>query len=269
MPVPHDCPPPPASPPSASCLLPWRCCCAGWPFALARSCGRWAWHPWHSPLATCAPSGCCRHTRRVRCANRGGPAGHAATCAGVCMQAQHALQAWACTLQARCQPPRPSPATLHLPVAAAADEQHWREVPELAAGSETPEYLGRAVAALAGDAAVLRHSGQVRAAPNSSRTPGALWCEGPPVLAATSPPYSSVLAALSPGILMHCPSGTVSFLSYRSCLWRSWQGSTVLLTWTAPSHRRSSCRGRSDDPASGASQRPGCICGGDSPLLHV
>ncbi|EFN51575.1 hypothetical protein CHLNCDRAFT_140068 [Chlorella variabilis] len=41
------------------------------------------------------------------------------------------------------------------------DEQHWREVPELAAGSETPEYLGRAVAALAGDAAVLRHSGQV------------------------------------------------------------------------------------------------------------
>lgn len=40
------------------------------------------------------------------------------------------------------------------------DEQSWRSVPELA-GSETPEYLGRAVAALAADPDVLRRSGQV------------------------------------------------------------------------------------------------------------
>ncbi|KAL4424274.1 hypothetical protein ABPG75_001575 [Micractinium tetrahymenae] len=39
------------------------------------------------------------------------------------------------------------------------DQQRWRDVPELA-GSETPEYLGRAVASLAGDPDVLRHSGQ-------------------------------------------------------------------------------------------------------------
>ncbi|KAI3424307.1 hypothetical protein D9Q98_009861 [Chlorella vulgaris] len=42
------------------------------------------------------------------------------------------------------------------------DEQHWQQVPELAGASESPEYLGRAVAALAGDAAgALQRSGQV------------------------------------------------------------------------------------------------------------
>lgn len=50
----------------------------------------------------------------------------------------------------------PFPCQRRLP----ADEQSWRSVPELA-GSETPEYLGRAVAALAADPDVLRRSGQV------------------------------------------------------------------------------------------------------------
>lgn len=40
------------------------------------------------------------------------------------------------------------------------DEAHWREVPALAR-TESPRYLGRAVVALAGDARVMRHSGQV------------------------------------------------------------------------------------------------------------
>jgi hypothetical protein len=45
---------------------------------------------------------------------------------------------------------------------AAVDEQHWRAVPDLA-GSETPEYLGRAVVALAADpdTTLKEHSGQV------------------------------------------------------------------------------------------------------------
>ncbi|KAL4442691.1 hypothetical protein ABPG77_006685 [Micractinium sp. CCAP 211/92] len=41
----------------------------------------------------------------------------------------------------------------------ATDEQSWHDVAELA-GSETPEYLGRAVAALAADPDVLQHSGK-------------------------------------------------------------------------------------------------------------
>lgn len=40
------------------------------------------------------------------------------------------------------------------------DEAHWQEVPALAR-TESPRYLGRAVAALAGDAQVLSRSGQV------------------------------------------------------------------------------------------------------------
>jgi NAD(P)-dependent dehydrogenase (short-subunit alcohol dehydrogenase family) len=40
------------------------------------------------------------------------------------------------------------------------DEAHWQEVPALAR-TESPRYLGRAVAALAGDARVVRHSGKV------------------------------------------------------------------------------------------------------------
>lgn len=40
------------------------------------------------------------------------------------------------------------------------DEAHWQEVPELAR-TESPRYLGRAVAALAGDAKAIRHSGRV------------------------------------------------------------------------------------------------------------
>ncbi|KAI7845063.1 hypothetical protein COHA_001428 [Chlorella ohadii] len=40
------------------------------------------------------------------------------------------------------------------------DEQHWQQEPGLA-GSESPEYLGRAVAALAADPQVLQRSGQV------------------------------------------------------------------------------------------------------------
>lgn len=39
------------------------------------------------------------------------------------------------------------------------DEAHWRECPELAR-TESPRYLGRAVAALAGDPDVMRRSGQ-------------------------------------------------------------------------------------------------------------
>lgn len=39
-----------------------------------------------------------------------------------------------------------------------SDEEHWREQPELS-GTESPRYIGRAVAALAGDPEVLRHSG--------------------------------------------------------------------------------------------------------------
>jgi NAD(P)-dependent dehydrogenase (short-subunit alcohol dehydrogenase family) len=42
------------------------------------------------------------------------------------------------------------------------DEDRWRERPELA-GTETPRYLGRAVAALAGDPEVMRKSGGVYA----------------------------------------------------------------------------------------------------------
>ncbi|QYU66140.1 SDR family oxidoreductase [Leptolyngbya sp. 15MV] len=40
------------------------------------------------------------------------------------------------------------------------DEAHWQDVPALAR-TESPRYLGRAVAALAGDADVMRHSGKV------------------------------------------------------------------------------------------------------------
>jgi NAD(P)-dependent dehydrogenase (short-subunit alcohol dehydrogenase family) len=40
------------------------------------------------------------------------------------------------------------------------DEEHWREVPALA-GTESPRYLGRAVAALAGDPRILEKSGGV------------------------------------------------------------------------------------------------------------
>lgn len=40
------------------------------------------------------------------------------------------------------------------------DEAHWHEVPALAR-TESPRYLGRAVAALAADQDVMRHSGQV------------------------------------------------------------------------------------------------------------
>jgi hypothetical protein len=39
------------------------------------------------------------------------------------------------------------------------DEAHWQERPALAR-TESPRYLGRAVAALAGDADVLRKSGE-------------------------------------------------------------------------------------------------------------
>lgn len=39
-----------------------------------------------------------------------------------------------------------------------ADEEHWQEQPELS-GTESPRYIGRAVAVLAGDSNVLRHSG--------------------------------------------------------------------------------------------------------------
>lgn len=40
------------------------------------------------------------------------------------------------------------------------DEAHWQQVPALAR-TESPRYLGRAVAALAGDRDVIRHAGQV------------------------------------------------------------------------------------------------------------
>jgi NAD(P)-dependent dehydrogenase (short-subunit alcohol dehydrogenase family) len=40
------------------------------------------------------------------------------------------------------------------------DEKHWREVPALA-GTESPRYVGRAVAALAGDPRILEKSGGV------------------------------------------------------------------------------------------------------------
>jgi NAD(P)-dependent dehydrogenase (short-subunit alcohol dehydrogenase family) len=40
------------------------------------------------------------------------------------------------------------------------DEAHWQDVPALAR-TESPRYLGRAVAALAGDAGVMRHAGKV------------------------------------------------------------------------------------------------------------
>jgi NAD(P)-dependent dehydrogenase (short-subunit alcohol dehydrogenase family) len=40
------------------------------------------------------------------------------------------------------------------------NEAHWQDVPALAR-TESPRYLGRAVAALAGDALVMRHSGKV------------------------------------------------------------------------------------------------------------
>lgn len=40
------------------------------------------------------------------------------------------------------------------------DEAHWQDAPALAR-TESPRYLGRAVAALAGDAGVMRHSGKV------------------------------------------------------------------------------------------------------------
>lgn len=42
----------------------------------------------------------------------------------------------------------------------ATDEAHWRDVPALAR-TESPRYLGRAVAALAADPQVMRHSGRV------------------------------------------------------------------------------------------------------------
>ena len=40
------------------------------------------------------------------------------------------------------------------------DEAHWQERPELAR-TESPHYLGRAIAALAGDARVMDRSGEV------------------------------------------------------------------------------------------------------------
>lgn len=40
------------------------------------------------------------------------------------------------------------------------DEEHWKEVPALAR-TESPRYLGRAIAALAADEDVLRHSGRI------------------------------------------------------------------------------------------------------------
>jgi len=45
-------------------------------------------------------------------------------------------------------------------------------------GSETPEYLGRAVVALAGDADVMRHSGQVGARPVLRLTGGVACRQG-------------------------------------------------------------------------------------------
>lgn len=51
------------------------------------------------------------------------------------------------------------------------DESRWRERPELA-GTESPRYLGRAVAALAGDAGVLARSGQVHLVADLAREYG-------------------------------------------------------------------------------------------------
>lgn len=55
-----------------------------------------------------------------------------------------------------------------------ADEQHWQQEPGLE-GSESPEYLGRAVAALAANPDVLRRSGQVRVL---SKVLGGTWQQG-------------------------------------------------------------------------------------------
>jgi NAD(P)-dependent dehydrogenase (short-subunit alcohol dehydrogenase family) len=51
------------------------------------------------------------------------------------------------------------------------DEAHWQDVPALAR-TESPRYLGRAVAALAADPDVLRHSGQVMRVADLAETHG-------------------------------------------------------------------------------------------------
>lgn len=51
------------------------------------------------------------------------------------------------------------------------DEAHWRERPALAR-TESPRYLGRAVAALAGDPAVLQKSGVVHRVADLAREYG-------------------------------------------------------------------------------------------------
>lgn len=150
----------------------------------------------------------------------------------------HVLAAHAGCPAGQRRPALPRPA--HAPPAPCpADERHWRDAPELA-GSETPEYLGRAVAALAADASgTLRRSGQVGTMRHAG---GWLLSRMMKLRCASEQPHGLHKALRYPGC--HPPA--------RHFLWANWRLSWASQTWTAAS-RHPSSRPRPDGaPACGS-----------------